>query len=54
MNDLLKTSIEDIAFAQWSGITDCRNFVAEFLFDYPDFDELWTIDELTEALLKRV
>lgn len=52
--DLLKTSIEDVAFALWNGIMPTLIFAERFLEKYPGFAEIWEKDKLARALIKRV
>ncbi len=53
-NELLKLSIEDVAFAVWNGIQNVGEFAAGFLEKYPGFCDIWEWDELATALRKRV
>ena len=55
--NLLKTSIEDVAFALWNGrkeSEELEKFAGEFFNMYPGFEEYWEKGELEKALIERL
>ena len=53
-NELLKLSIEDVAFTLWDGNEPVEEFVEEFFRDYPGFTGAWNTPALVKALRKRL
>ena len=51
---LLRTSIEDVAFREWSGIGSALEFTTRFLKNYPGFADIWDSESLATALENRV
>jgi len=53
--NLLKTSIEDVAFNMWNGEVDnIKDFVIIFFNKYPGFESYYSTGELEKALSERL